>query len=335
MSEINQSKVTFCPNVIPPVGWALANIICLATGGENNNADSGRFSQGFDCVSYVHVFISLAENLMARLESFGCIRKENQEVQSDIEAFSQPIEANFCESDAAHGSFRMSYLDFFKPVCQQWHLTDLLATIKKEFSVQGSETLPHNKEKYFGKLELLDIAYLYSYILRIFTFLNPTVGSLPVLNMLSFTPGFLFNLWGALEISLFQGDNQIAEDHYLSTSKTSRNKKDGVFDKKQNQGNKDVANKWVSVLHKFTSKSQSGSDGTNLVDEQFDEDFSDVWDVEPLRHGPQGVSKDLSCLLHLFCATYSHMLLILDDIEFYEKQVNISGRVLFFSKNEY
>lgn len=46
-----------------------------------------------------------------------------------------------------------------------------------------------------------------------------------------------------------------------------------------------------------------------------------MWDIELLRQGPDGISKDLSCLLHLFCASYSHLLLVLDDLEFYEKQV--------------
>lgn len=327
MSEINQSKIAFCPKVIPPVGWALANIIGLATGGENDYTDSGRFSQGLDCVSYVRVVINLAENLLAGFEHFGCIRIENHEVQSDVETFSQPSDARFCDSDASHGSFKMSYLDSFKPICQQWHLTDLLAIINKEFCVQGSDTLTQMEEKYLGKLELIDIAYLYSYILRIFTFLNPTIGSLPVLNMLSFTPGFLVNLWEELESFLFLGDSQTAEDHSLCTNKISRNKNNSIFQKKQNQGNKDGTNKWVSVLHKFTGKSQSSSDCTNLVDKQekpsqVDEESSDIWDIEPVRNGPQCISKDMSCLLHLFCATYSHMLLILDDIEFYEKQVN-------------
>lgn len=327
MSEINQSKIAFFPKVIPPVGWALANIICLATGGDNDHTDSGRFTQGLDCVSYVRVVINLAENLLAGFERFGCIRTENHEDQSDVETFSQPIDTSFCDSDASHGSFKMSYLDSFKPICQQWHLTGLLAMINKEFSFQGSDTLTQMKEKCLGKLELLDIAYLYSYFLRIFSFLNPTIGSLPVLNMLSFTPGFLVNLWEALESSLFLGDSQTAEDNSFCINKISRNKNDAVFEKKQNQGNKDGANKWVSVLHKFTGKLQSSSDSTNLVDEQekpsqVDEESSVVWDIEPLRHGPQGISKDMSCLLHLFCATYSHMLLILDDIEFYEKQVN-------------
>lgn len=36
--------------------------------------------------------------------------------------------------------------------------------------------------------------------------------------------------------------------------------------------------------------------------------------------GSQGLSKDLSILLNILCAAYAHLFLVLDDIEFYEKQ---------------
>ena len=324
MSEINQSNVPFCPKVIPPVGWALASIICLATGGENGSLDSGWHNQNLDYVLYVRVVVILAEDLLARLENVGCIEKENQETQGDNENFATPTDTTFGESETAHHSLIMSYMDLFKPICQQQHLKDLLAMIGKDGCTQGLENLTHN-DLYFGKLQFLDIAYFYSYLLRIFSFLNQTVG---VLNMLSFTPGFLVSLWGALESSLFPVDGPTAENRFLSSSKSSRGKKDGLFEKKQKHGNKDEANKWVNVLHKFTGKSQAGADSSNLVDEQpshsqIDDGPHDEWDVEALKHGPEGISRDISCLLHLFCATYSHLLLILDDIEFYEKQVDI------------
>lgn len=326
MWEIDQLKVPSCPKLIPPVGWALATIICLAAGGENGSLDSGCVNQGFDRVLYVHVVIILAEDLLARLENGGHLKKEKRERQSDIENFAN--DTTLYESEATHGSFVTSYMDLFKPVCQQRHLADLLAIMETNGHTQGSETLSQNELKYRGKLEFIDIAYFYSYLLRIVSFLNPTVGPLLVLNMLSFTPGFLVHLWGALESSLFPGDCPATEkeNSLLSTSKTSRNKKDGVFEKKEKHGNKDESNKWVSVLNKFTGKSQSGSENNDLVDDQpspsqISKDSRDEWDIEPLKHGPEGISKDLSCLLHLFCATYSHLLLILDDIEFYEKQV--------------
>ncbi|PON56137.1 HECT domain containing protein [Parasponia andersonii] len=313
ISEINQSKVPFCPKVIPPVGWALANIICLATRGENGSLDSGWRNQGLDHALYVHVVVILAEDLLVRLENVGCTKKANE-----------LVDTTFVESEATHDSLIMSYMDLFKPVCHQQHLTDLLAIVGRDDCTQGLET-SSNKDLYFGKLEFLDIAYFYSYLLRIFSFLNPTVGPLYVLNMLSFTPGFLVSLWEALESSLFPVDGPTAENKYLSSSKTSRNKKDGLSDKKQKHDYKDEANKWVTVLHKFTGKSQSGVDGTNLVDDQsshsqVDDGPHDEWDIELLKQGPEGISRDISCLLHLFCATYSHFLLILDDIEFYEKQ---------------
>ena len=94
----------------------------------------------------------------------------------------------------------------------------------------------------------------------------------------------------------------------------------------QKHVSKDGANKWVNVLHKFTGRSQAATDcidsiGSHSEPSRVNDDSSDVWDIESMRHGPQGVPKDMFAMLHLFCATYSHLLLVLDDIEFYEKQV--------------
>lgn len=326
MSQIDQLKVPFCPKVIPPVGWALASIVCFVTGGEKGSLDSGWFNQGLDYALYVRVVVILAEDLMARLENCGHVNTDGQRTESDIENFANPIDTKIGESEATLSSLVTSYMDLFKPVCQQQHLTDLLAIMGKEGYTQRSKALSLKELKNFGKLEFLDVAYFYSYLLRIFSILNPTIGPLPVLNMLSFSPGFLVSLWGVLESTLFPEDT--AQDDSFSVSKSSGNKNDGLNEKKQKHSSKDESNKWVNVLHKFTGKSQSGADGTNLVDDQSrpsqsGEGSQDPWDVEPLKFGPEGISKDLSCLLHLFFATYSHLLLILDDIEFYEKQVKI------------
>ncbi|KAM1639332.1 hypothetical protein ACFXTN_008629 [Malus domestica] len=322
MLDVDQSKVHFLPKVIPPVGWALANIICLATVTESDSVDPGGFNQDLDSVSYVCAVNTLAETLLSMLENVDCV-KDKQALQSDVETHEKPNTV-LCEGET--GSFKM-YLDMFRPISQQWHLTDLLATMNKVGDIQGSETLTPKKIERLGKLELLDIVHLYSYMLRIFSFLNPTVGSFPVLNMLSFTPGFLVNLWRALETYLFPGDGHTAPEHYdCITKKSGGVKKDEAFERKLKHTNNDGVNKWVTVLHKITGKSQSGIDNTNLSDSQpnprsVHEDSSDVWDIEPVRHGPQGISRDMSCMLYLFCASYSHLLLILDDIEFYEKQV--------------
>ncbi|KAF4403288.1 hypothetical protein G4B88_007934 [Cannabis sativa] len=325
ISEINQSQAPFCLKVIPPVGWALASIICLATANENGSLDSGWCNQGLDCVLYVRAVIILAEDLLARLDNVGSIKNVNQEIPSNNEDSVMPTDTKFGMSDERHGSLIVSYMDLFKPVCQQQHLMDLLAIVGKDDCAQGLETFSHNN-LHSQKLGFLDVAYFYCYLLRIFSFLNPAVGQYYILNMLSFTPGFLVSLWGTLESALFPVDGPTTENHDLSSSKTSRNKKDGLSERRQKHSIKDEGNKWVTVLHKFTGKSQLGADSTNLVDDPSShshivEGPHDIWDVEPLKHGPEGISKDISCLLHLFCATYSHLLLILDDIEFYEKQV--------------
>lgn len=197
---MDQSKFHVSPKVIPPVGWALANIICLATGGESDSVDPGGFHQELDCASYVRAVNSLAENLLSRLENVDSVQ-ENQDLQSEVETSEKPSCTVSCETEMTHGSIKLSFLDMLRPVSQQWHLTDLLAIVNKLGHTQGSETMTPKRLEYSGTLELLDIVHFYSFMLRMFSFLNPRVGSLPVL--LSFTPGFLVSLWGALETYYF------------------------------------------------------------------------------------------------------------------------------------
>lgn len=319
MSEICSLQIPHCSKAIPQVSWALANIICLATGSECDCVDQGQFTPGLNLMSYVRVVNILAENLLDWLENAGYVRKDNQEIQDNAETCPNPINIA-CNADTNY----RSYMDLFRPACQQWHLMKLLATLKNVTWIDRcNSSLPNNLE-YSGELELRDIAYFYSYMLRIFSVLNPEAASLPVLNMLAFTPGFLVNLWESLEGYLFPGVFNLSEDINLLKSKISTNQNEGSNEKQQKQASKDGGNKWVNMLQKMTGKSQmdveliSGQTRTSEVKK----DASDVWDVGPLRSGPQGISKDTSCLLHLFCATYSHLLLVLDDIEFYEKQVH-------------
>lgn len=318
MSELDKSENVVSFKAIPPVGWALANIICLSRGNENDSIDSGSFNQGLNYALYVHVVIILAESLLACLDNIGWVRKRKA-LQTDVESSRQPVDLVRHEGEATNESLIMSFMDQFRPVCQQWHLTNLLASINRDAS-NKAETLLSNSVESLGKLDLCDIALFYSNLIRIFSVLSPIRGSLPVLNMLSFTPGFLVKLWGVLEVSFISGDKHISDNH------KSGNVKQKALEKMQKQVSKDGTNKWVSVLHKFTGKSQTATGdtdptGNHSEPSRVNEDSSDIWDVEPMRHGPQGIPKDMFSLLHLFCATYSHLLLVLDDIEFYEKQV--------------
>ncbi|XP_043697207.1 E3 ubiquitin-protein ligase UPL7 [Telopea speciosissima] len=322
MSKLDQSEVAgCCPKEIPAVGWALANIINLATESDNDSADSQQFAQGLNCKLYIHVSITVAENLLACFQAVGQIKKGNHGCQNTIDDSRGTVDPDSCVTEII-GSLKMSYIDLLKPVHLQWHLMTLLTIVNKDDFILEPDNSP---DEYLGKLELLDIVYFYSYMLRIFSYLNPTVGSLPILNMLSFTPGFLVTLWGALEDSIFLGKNHTAEDNKPCTSGVPGNQNDSSFQKKQRRTAKDAGNKWVTVLQKITGKSSADVDCMHSFncsrDSSYEGDSCDSWDVEPVRQGPQGISKDMSCLLHLFCATYSHLLLILDDIEFYEKQV--------------
>ncbi|KAK4478696.1 hypothetical protein RD792_014190 [Penstemon davidsonii] len=315
ISEIDQLEMASNSNMMPGVSWVLANTVYLATVSDISALDSGKFTAGIDCVTYLRVVILLAENLLASLEKYPRITTQNDEIQVDNDT-SADFFLQWGETTC--GFSKLSYMDLFRPVYQQGHLNKLLA-LEKDGSVCGTDKLPSGNQQYSRKCELLDIAYYYSCMLQLFSTLNPVLKSLPILNMLSFTPGFLFSLWGELEKSLFP-----RKDHITSSRTVSGERSDGLFNRKQKKFVRDTGNKWVSVLHKFTGKSLSETDGMDLVNGHFtqtEEHPSDEWDIELLRQGPEGISKVLSCLLHLFCSSYSHLLLVLDDTEFYDKQV--------------
>ncbi|WCJ34402.1 ubiquitin-protein ligase 7 [Euphorbia peplus] len=316
MSKLDDLRPQNFLKVIPPVGWALANIICLASQTETDFVDPGGLTQSPNYAIYIRVVTFLAESLQSWLHDNGGTEKGKQYTQVD-----EHVEYE----NEAPCPLKISYLDLLRPVCEQWHLAQLLVIAKRDAGSFTDETSITQAPTCLRKLEFLDIAYYYSYMLRIFSILNPSFGPVPVLNMLSFTPGYIVIQWEVLESLLFPMKVHSSADNDFSRNKISENRKDGDIKKNQRQLSKEGTNKWTTVLHKFTGKSQTGGDYVDLVDAQpsaqADDDLQDIWDVEPLRRGPANISKDLSCLLHLFCAVYSHLLLVLDDIEFYEKQV--------------
>ncbi|XP_027070608.2 E3 ubiquitin-protein ligase UPL7 [Coffea arabica] len=320
ISEMDRLEIHLQSKKMPQVAWALANIIFLATSSDDGAVRSGKFAPGLDLVAYVRFVIILAENLLACFGKDGQVRFRNQEIQVDVDNQVDPIGMGLLESETTCESLKMSYTDLLKPVYQQSHLLGLL-NLEKDLSGRMTDT--HQSSEAPMSFELLDVAYYYSCMIRIFSALNPVLGSLPVLNMLSFTPGFLSKLWEVLERSLFPGRSHDAKDNSFGNDISKS--KDDVSQRKQKWCAKDRGNKWVNVLHKFsgnspTESSKMNSTGKSSFDRIRDQSSS-VWDVEALRRGPVGLSKDMHCLLHLFCAIYSHLLLVLDDIEFYEKQV--------------
>ncbi|RVX11798.1 E3 ubiquitin-protein ligase UPL7 [Vitis vinifera] len=115
MSEMHPFQIPHCSKAVPQVSWALANVICLATGSENDCVDQGQFTQGLNHTSYVHVVNILAENLLDWLEDVGWIRKDNQEIQENVENMCKSHDIA-CSPDTTYGPIKMSYMDLFRPV---------------------------------------------------------------------------------------------------------------------------------------------------------------------------------------------------------------------------
>lgn len=309
---------------IPKTFWLLASIIGLATGSDNSAPGSGRFARGLDIASYLHVAVILAENLLAYFDNVGWASRGNQEVEVDADNEINCTGIHLLGPDATCQSLKMSYVDLLKPICQQHHLMGLL-TMGNGVSFPLTGNLPQHYQESVGKCGLSDIAGFYSCILRIFSILNPVLGSLPVLNMISFTPGFLTQLWGEIERILFSENIHTKTNTSCSKNNTPKSKSGEISQRKQKKFSKDGGNKWVNVLQKITRTSHPESSNSHSIGssglEDNEEQCSALWDHEPLREGPGSLSSDMSRLLHLFCASYSHLLLVLDDIEFYDKQV--------------
>ncbi|KZV39103.1 hypothetical protein F511_34801, partial [Dorcoceras hygrometricum] len=321
ISEVNQSELTLDSRKMPQIGWALANIVYLATTYDISSPESEKFSAGLDCTLYLHVVILLADNLLASLENFSLITRQDEEIQNHKDTSG---ESDILLGKTTCGSSKLSYMDHFMPVCKLWHLKKLL-DLERDTRLREINNLSSGNSECSRKVELLDIAFYYSCMLRLFSTFNPVLGSLPLLNMLSFAPGFLLTLWEQLEKSLFPGKNHSASSNsFYSKSKFGEN--DNITsERRQKRSIRDIGNKWINVLNKITGKALTEIDHADTVDDQSNfsqiEEHPDEWDVELLRQGPGAITKDISCLLHLFCSSYSHLLSVLDDIEFYDKQV--------------
>lgn len=284
-------------------------------------SNSGCFIQELDFCLYVDVINCISQNL---LESF----EKSKGMSQNVGNITFHADTSVAEEGDTNDGCRMRtlFMDLLKPIYQQWHLRKLLISAKEEFSgCRATNYDPNLKNIHFRSLKLSDVVCFYYHMLRIFSSLNPSIGALPILNMLAFSPGFLVDLWGALEMSIFgppiQNSQESGHQKQLATSSSGEQ----VSSMKQRRNAKDTGNKWANVLQKITGKSNDSEEGTLpdsiLFSQQSNDDALTSWDIEAMRHGSEGIGKDLMCMLYLFCAIYGHLLLVLDDIEFYEKQV--------------
>ncbi|WOL02398.1 E3 ubiquitin-protein ligase [Canna indica] len=320
MLTLNQSEISgLTAKSIPPLGWALANIINLAIEGSDSGA-SGCFVKGLNCKLYVHAVNCISELFLHWLESNQqLVNKDGDVILPTRDSFPGTADSDKCTSV-------ILYINLLKPVHQQWNLRKLLTMAKVDITEEPHNACVRNKSlEDLGNLNLQDIIYFYYYMLRIFSSLNPVVGSLPILNVLSFTPGFLLELWETMESSIFRRTDHMSDEVKQYKDATFGRHAETICDTRQGQTLKDSGSRWASVLQKITGKSTDESNAcsrdVSLIPSPIAEGGYDTWDIEDMKQGAQGISKDLSCALYLFCATYAHLLLVLDDIEFYEKQV--------------
>ncbi|XP_062212057.1 E3 ubiquitin-protein ligase UPL7 [Phragmites australis] len=318
--KLEQSEVsTVGTSIIPCSGWALGNIVNLATV-HDELSNSGCFIQGLDFCLYVDAINCISQNLLKIFE-------ESTGMSQCVGDTAFHADTSLPEEGDTNDNCSMItlFMDLLKPIYQQWHLRKLLMLAKEDVSCgRGTNDDPTLKQIHFRSLKLSDVICFYYHMLRIFSVFNPSFGALPILNMLAFTPGFLVDLWGALEITIFGRAQKLQETGYdkqLATSSSGEQ----ISSMRQRKNVKDTANKWANVLQKITGKSSDSEDGNHtdsiLNSQQCNDDALTLWDIETMRRASEGIGKDLMCMLHLFCAIYGHLLLVLDDIEFYEKQV--------------
>ena len=110
LSEFVKSEILVSFKAIPPVGWALTNSICLATGNEIES-----FNQGLEYALYVRVVTTLPEALLACLDNIGWVKRKNKSLQTDVESSTQPVDTIQHEGEATNESLIMSYMDQFRP----------------------------------------------------------------------------------------------------------------------------------------------------------------------------------------------------------------------------
>ncbi|XP_042388192.1 E3 ubiquitin-protein ligase UPL7-like isoform X1 [Zingiber officinale] len=314
MLMLDQSD--FATKEIPPLGWALANIVNLAIE-DDDSGSYGCFIQGLDCKLYTHAVNRILEKFVPWLES------NQHSLKWDVDEMLMTSDCIPISANSDKCSDIMFYFDLLKPVHQQWHLRKLLSLAKDSYGAPNGHLIKQTSDNQ-GSFKLQDVIYFYYYFLRIFSILNPANGALSILNVLSFTPGFIAEFWEAFECAIFGATVHMS--HAVKQNKeTILDQTEANSVTRQSRSMKESGHRWATVIQKISRRSNDESTASPRdipqIPVESAADSYDSWDIEAMKHGAQGISKYLSCALFLFCSTYAHYLLVLDDIEFYEKQV--------------
>ncbi|CAK9258356.1 unnamed protein product [Sphagnum jensenii] len=321
---------------VPFSAWALGNVVCLAMDSPQSKGDAGRefsahFVSGLICEEYVQALCCLLDDLDPWLDVKRKRQREEKAVSKDNE------DVGPCSEDATRGNGSVKVLEAtifqllvesLRPLHHQWHLLQLLheATLKGGQPVidtaAGRKSVGGVSEPKFG---LAVVAKLYANLLSAFAVLNPFGGALPVLNLLAFTPTLLPRLWDWLRTSRglahlitaeVEGESQQFHGTHMAPVKAVSDDKYG----------KTAGSRWAGAFGwklRSRSRSTSTSHAAERADDLEGDEESSVFasKLESMRKASEGVPDDVVPVLLVFCAAYAHLLMVLDDEEFYELQV--------------
>lgn len=316
---------------IPPSAWALANIVTLAAGPPKKcNEDSelpGEFVKGLDCEAYVVAACSILEQLLPWIEGLQLkVRVDKEEDVDESALHTMGLTAAQGPNDAVLRHLTGQ----FQPLCEQWHLKQLLDHIPRKGTTSYTEKVAMHsasgsQNSIFIGLRLPHIAKLYANLL---TLISALKGPWPVLNVLAFAPGFLFELWewldDALQITQSGNGKKLANMDMTIDSSVHSNK--AGIQRKDDRPGGSLSTRWASAVSKIKGKVPS-ADATEVDKVVFERKshgqdlVSDTWEIKSLKGGPGGIPHESLPVLLLFCAAYGHLLMVLDDDEFYEQQV--------------
>lgn len=313
-----------------PSSSALINIVALAKGPTKNGFTD--FVKGIAFDAYLKAVCSLLDQSIPWIQSLhsNTEAKERDErhdfvlCNTGLSDFDNQGKS-FCHADA-----RLQLIEDLGPLYQHWHLRQLLEHNCENYEL-GSETA-------MVVLKLSDIAMLYSRLLTIFKLLHEERIPCPVLNLLAFAPGFLGQLWAWLDdvLGLTHCYGEKASLKAGEVTDAGKQSEKGMLPRKDERLSGSLSSRWASAVSKIKGKGSSSDAYDSDVRVIEAGSATNFWDVEKLKNGPPDVTKEVLHVLTLFCAAYSHLLMILDDDEFYKRQVPFTlkqQRVIALSLN--
>ncbi|KAL3681995.1 hypothetical protein R1sor_000017 [Riccia sorocarpa] len=342
------SKVEQELEYVPRSLWALANLVSLVSGSGIGTSKSkeigGRFVKGLNLGDYVKALCCLLSDLSPWIET----KQQQQRFKSrytaedsddidgdhlDIFLASPHSPSDDDDGDGDRRDFLQLLRDNLKPVYQSWHLQQLLEACKTPsfmnedvFEIQDlqANALPTRKP-----LGLLEVAKLYSSFLAAFTAFKLSSGPCPILDVLALSQSLFPLLWDWLTSALnLPSSVGVSSRAALETSRNFGTPKDC-------SAAKTTGGKWAAALVLRMRTKGTGAEGSSTTEKgsssnlekvdptresEASEGAFQLWSFDSMRRGPAGIPADAVPVLTLFCDAYAHLLVVMDDEQFYERQ---------------